>query len=154
MIARARGNAANYPNVEFRLGRIEQLSVSDGFVDLVISNCVINLLPEKSNAFREAFRVLVPGGRLRISDTVPMAEIPDELAGAVADLWACCVAGAVPLAEYITAIAAAGFVDVQVLDRRSELPAVVDQTQLAGVPIERLRGLVETVTVRAVKPTI
>jgi SAM-dependent methyltransferase len=150
MVGRARANAIGHSNVEFRLGRIEHLPVADASVDLVISNCVINLVTDKLQVFRDAFRVLKRGGRLRVSDTVLVRDLPPEIAASAA-LWACCIVGAVPLAEYVAVIGTAGFTDVRVLYRRAELPAIEVQQELGGVPVERLRGLVESVTVCAIK---
>ena len=115
MIARARANAdeAGVANVEFRLGEIEHLPVSDGTVDAVISNCVINLSPEKPRVYREAFRVLKPGGRLAVSDVVATAEMP---ASARADLagYTGCVSGAAPVAELREMLAAVGFEEIEI----------------------------------------
>lgn len=115
MLDRARANAQRLgvTNVEFRLGEIEHLPVADASVDVIISNCVINLSPDKPAVFREAFRVLKPGGRLSVSDILADRPLPETLR---ADLesWASCVSGAVPAADYVAALEAAGFVDVRV----------------------------------------
>ena len=115
MVSRARDNArkVNASNVEFRLGEIEHLPVADASVDAILSNCVINLSPDKPAVFREAFRVLRPGGRLAISDVVATGPIPVELQTQAAAL-AGCVSGAAPLADVRAMLAAAGFVDVEV----------------------------------------
>jgi len=115
MVSRARGNARKIEatNVEFRLGEIEHLPVADRTVDAIMSNCVSNLSPEKLAVFREAHRVLVPGGRLAISDVVAIAPIPVELQTQAAAL-AGCISGAAPLAEVEAMLAEAGFVDVRV----------------------------------------
>ncbi|MGE0867552.1 MAG: arsenite methyltransferase [Kofleriaceae bacterium] len=115
MVARARDNARKVKatNVEFRLGEIEHLPVADDSVDAILSNCVINLSPEKAAVFGEAFRVLRPGGRLAISDVVATAAIPPELqsqAGALAG----CIAGAAHIDDVRAMLKAAGFVDVEV----------------------------------------
>src|SRR4030042_860686 len=95
MVDRARENArkGNYGNVEFRLGEIENLPVANNYVDVIISNCVINLSPDKDRVFQEAFRILKPGGRLMVSDIVLMNELPDSIKNSVA-AYIGCVAGA------------------------------------------------------------
>ncbi len=122
MVEKARSIARGhgYHNVEFRLGEIESLPVGDQSVDAVISNCVINLAPDKSKVFREAWRVLKPGGRLTVSDIVSEGALPDELKSN-ADAWACCIAGALEHQEYLGAIKEAGFRDVQVLSSKEFL---------------------------------
>jgi arsenite methyltransferase len=113
MIALARANAAKLgaSNVEFRLGEIEHLPLADASIDVIISNCVINLAPDKDQVFREAFRVLRPGGRLQVSDMVWTKAAPDELKHDM-EQWAGCVAGALLEADYLAKIEAAGFSDV------------------------------------------
>jgi len=115
MLARARENAVKggYDNVEFRLGEIEHLPVLDATVDVVISNCVINLVPDKNVAFAEAFRVLKPGGRLMVHDIVLEAELPAAIRESAA-AYANCVAGAMLREEYLAAIRDAGFENVEV----------------------------------------
>jgi ubiquinone/menaquinone biosynthesis C-methylase UbiE len=103
-------------NVEFRRGQIEQLPVTDGTVDVAISNCVINLSPDKSAVFSELFRVLKPGGRVSLSDIVTEGEFSAEQR-ADADLWAECVSGAIEAQAYADLLAKAGFADVQVVDK-------------------------------------
>jgi SAM-dependent methyltransferase len=114
MIEKARRNKAKIgaENVEFRLGEIEHLPVADDTVDVIISNCVINLSPDKSQVFRDAYRVLRPGGRLAVSDIVTNGPLPDAVKQNMA-AWAGCVAGALEADDYIAAIEEAGFVDVE-----------------------------------------
>jgi len=114
MIERARANKARLgaENVEFRLGEIEHLPVADNTVDVIISNCVINLSPDKPQVFREAFRVLRPGGKLAVSDIVTDGPLPQAVKSSLS-AWAGCVAGALDVKEYIGAIEAAGFVGVE-----------------------------------------
>ncbi len=109
-LARHNAEAVGASNVRFRLGEIEDIPFADGTFDVIISNCVINLSTDKPQVFREAFRVLKPGGRLRVSDMVLTADLPT---GERADLeaWAGCVAGALPVEEYLGHIEAAGFID-------------------------------------------
>jgi SAM-dependent methyltransferase len=116
MIERARANAAkgDYPNVEFRLGEIEHLPVADASVDLIISNCVVNLSPDKPQVFREALRVLKPGGRLLVSDLVLTRPLSPALQKNV-DLYVGCVAGASLRDDYLRMMREAGFADVQVV---------------------------------------
>lgn len=112
-------------NVEFRKGQIEQMPVADASVDVIISNCVINLSADKDAVFREAYRVLKPGGRLAVSDVVTRGVVPDEFRKAL-DLWAGCLSGALDEADYVGRLRAAGFTDIQ----------VVDPTALQGQEIE------------------
>src|SRR3954453_2290667 len=115
MLKKARDNAAKLGanNVEFRLGEIEHLPVADNTADVVISNCVINLVPDKAQVYREAFRVLKPGGRLAISDVVNIAPLPAELA-ADPKLLCGCIGGAAPARQVEAWLSEAGFVDVRV----------------------------------------
>jgi arsenite methyltransferase len=117
MLDRARENArkGNYENVEFRLGEIENLPVADDHADIIISNCVINLSPNKRRVFQEAFRVLKPGGRLMVSDIVLLKELPDEVRSSVA-AYIGCLAGAVSKKDYLGAIEEAGFQETKVID--------------------------------------
>ena len=112
MIDKARANQARmgFANVEFRLGEIEHLPVADNSVDVIISNCVINLSPDKPQVFREAFRVLKPGGKLAISDVVTDGPLPDVIKESL-KAWAGCVAGAMDVHDYLAAMREIGFVD-------------------------------------------
>ncbi len=110
-LARENARKVGATNVRFKLGEIEDLPLADSSVDVIISNCVINLSPDKPQVFREAARVLKPGGRLRVSDMVWLGERPADAQGA--ESWAGCVAGALPLEEYLAAIRAAGFVNAR-----------------------------------------
>ena len=116
MVSRARKNAAkgDYNNVEFRLGEIENLPVADASVDVVISNCVINLAPDKTRVFNEVFRVLKSGGRVMVSDIVLLKPLPDSIRNSV-EAYVACIAGAALKDEYLGAIEAAGFEDITVL---------------------------------------
>lgn len=113
MIALARKNAGKVgaTNVEFRLGEIEHLPIETGTIDVIISNCVINLSPDKDQVFREAFRALKPGGRLQVSDIVWTKPVPEEMKHDM-EKWAGCIAGAMLESDYLASITAAGFTDV------------------------------------------
>jgi len=115
MIQRARENAARagLGNVEFRLGEIEHLPVADGTVDVVLSNCVINLSPDKAAVLADAWRVLKPGGRLAVSDVVATGTIPAAVRDDL-DLHCSCVAGAISRADYEASLTAAGFTDIRI----------------------------------------
>ena len=119
MIERARANAAKlgFTNVEFRLGEIEDLPVEEGTVDVAISNCVLNLVPDKGRAFAEIYRVLRPGGSFTISDVVATGELPESIRQA-AELYAGCVAGAMEQSAYLDVIRRAGFENVRVVKER------------------------------------
>ena len=112
-LARANARKVNATNVEFRLGEIEHLPVADGSVDVILSNCVINLSPEKQAVFDEAFRVLRVGGRLAISDVVAIAALPDELKNEAAAVCGC-IGGAAPLEEVKAMLAKAGFKSIAI----------------------------------------
>lgn len=130
MLALANKNKAKLgaENVEFRKGEIEALPVESNTVDIIISNCVINLSPDKDAVFREAFRVLKPGGRFAVSDVVTEGEIPPQLR---ADLnaWAECITGAIDKIEYLGKLRQAGFIDIQI---ESETPYGVDDAMPDG----------------------
>jgi ubiquinone/menaquinone biosynthesis C-methylase UbiE len=117
MLEKARENAQkdNINNIEFRLGEIENLPVADGVIDIIISNCVINLSTDKGKVFSEAFRVLKPGGRIMVSDIVLTRELPDIIRENVS-AYVGCIAGAVIKEDYLEAIRKAGFTDVKILE--------------------------------------
>lgn len=116
MVSKASENAekGGYKNVEFRLGTIEELPLESSSVDVIISNCVINLSPDKAQVFREAYRVLKPGGRLMVSDIVLKRELPERLKDSI-EAYVGCLAGALKEEEYLSAIEAAGFQEVRVI---------------------------------------
>jgi SAM-dependent methyltransferase len=148
MVSKARANATQLAlaNVEFRLGEIERLPVADATIDVILSNCVINLSPDKAAVFREAFRVLAPGGRLAISDVVSTGRLPDELADDLSALTGC-VAGAADAETLRRLLTEAGFADVQItVDERSR---EFIRNWLPGSGVERY---VASATVEATKP--
>ncbi len=162
MIERARGNAAsgNYTNVEFRFGKIEELPIDDGTVDAVISNCVINLSPDKARTFAEAYRVLKPGGRLMVSDIVLLSEIPESIRNSAKALVSC-LGGAVMRDEYLRLIEEAGFEGTKVIDEMvfpvSETSNVPTESVCCGPEVSeddiaRAEGQAVTVKVLAWKP--
>ena len=124
MIEKARENAqkGNYQNVEFRLGEIENIPAADNSVDAVISNCVINLSPDKGRVFQETFRVLKPGGRLMVSDIVLLKELPEFIRDSIV-AYVGCISGAMLKDDYVGAIRKAGFQEVKIID---EAPFPID----------------------------
>jgi arsenite methyltransferase len=157
MIGRARVNAAKlgYRNVEFRLGEIEHLPVQDDAVDVVISNCVLNLVPDKAKAFAETFRVLRPGGHFCVSDIIATGTLPEGIRKA-AGLYVGCVAGAMPEADYLAVIGEAGFGDVRIVERKPiALPDEVLREHLPDAEVSAFRASgveVLSVTVLGTKP--
>lgn len=163
MVEKARKNArkSNYDNVEFRLGEIENLPVADSHVDVIISNCVINLSPDKERVFKEAFRVLKPGGRLMVSDIVLVDELPDSIKGSVA-AYISCLAGAAMKDDYIRAIESAGFKQISIVDEKSfpagytsSDPTVQRLIRNSGIPradLKKLKSSVRSISIHAVKP--
>jgi SAM-dependent methyltransferase len=130
-----------YENVEFKLGEIENLPVEDNSIDLIISNCVINLTPDKIKAYGEAFRVLKPSGRILVSDLITDGFIPDEIRESF-QAWSNCIAGALEKQEYIDAIKNAGFRDVEIKSEKLFTEPDMD---------ERLVGKIVSVQIKALK---
>jgi len=159
MLEKARENVekGNYRNVEFRLGEIENLPVADNSVDVVISNCVINLAPDKGRVFKEAYRVLKPGGRLMVSDIVLLKELPGFIKNSIA-AYIGCVAGAIQ--KYIGAMEAAGFQETGVIDEASVKWIGDDATaktfsESLKIPPEELKEIASSiisVRVHGIKP--
>lgn len=139
MLSNARENAekGNYENVEFRLGEIENLPVADNSIDLIISNCVINLSPNKKRVFKEAFRVLKPGGRMMVSDIVLLDELPQFIKESVA-AYVGCISGAIIKDEYIKSIKEAGFQDVNILEETIFPVDLMPNDPTAKVVIDKL----------------
>ncbi|HXC30216.1 MAG TPA: arsenite methyltransferase [Stellaceae bacterium] len=148
MLAKARANAAaiGVANVEFRLGELEHLPVADNTADVIISNCVINLVPDKAQVFREAFRVLKPGGRIAVSDVVNTAPLSDKLRADPALLCGC-IGGAVPAAQIGAWLAEAGFIEVRVEEKPESRELI--QGWAPGMGIE---NHVVSATIEARKP--
>jgi SAM-dependent methyltransferase len=163
MLDKARGNArkGGYGNVEFRLGEIENLPVADRTADVIISNCVINLSPDKERVFREAFRVLKPGGRLMVSDIVLLSRLSAALKEFI-EAYVGCVAGAVMKEDYLRAIREAGFENIKIVGETtfpiSDLlnhPAVQERLGQAGhleEQVEEISSSIASIKVSAVKP--
>jgi SAM-dependent methyltransferase len=145
MIRRARENAEklNYHNVEFRQGDIEDLPVSDNSVDVVVSNCVLNLVPDKPKVFSEIMRVLRPGGHFSISDIVLAGELPDALRNA-AEMYAGCVSGAIQKEEYLEIIRQAGFENLSVQKQKPIL--IPDEILLEYLSPEELKTFLDSKT--------
>jgi len=163
MIEKARENVQKdgYKNVEFRLGEIENLPAADNSVDVVISNCVINLSPDKKGVFLEAFRVLKPGGRLMISDTVLLKELPDFIKNSV-EAYIGCLSGAMMRDEYVGAIKAAGFQEVRIIDETSfpiecmandpTAKAIMENLNILPEKVKEVASSVISIKVYAAKP--
>jgi SAM-dependent methyltransferase len=157
-LARANQRKAGVENVEFLKGEIEQIPLPDSSVDVIISNCVINLSADKGRVLREAFRVLKPGGRLAVSDIVVVGEVPAEIRRSV-ELWMGCVAGALEFDEYRAALARAGFEAIDLEPTR--VYRVEDARELlAGAGIDanaiapEVDGKFMSAFVRARKPAV
>lgn len=148
MITKSRRNAdqAGIGNVDFRLGELENLPVADGIVDVIISNCVINLSPEKERVFSEAFRVLKPGGRLAVSDVVATAELPADIKNDMA-FYTGCIAGASSIRKLESMLAGAGFRDIQIKPKAGSREFIRN-----WMPDSRIEDYVVSATIEAVKP--
>ena len=150
MITKARQNKAKggYTNVEFRLGEIESLPVADGSVEVILSNCVINLSPDKAKVLREAFRVLKPGGRLAIADIVALAPVPENIRKDV-ELYTACAAGAAFVEDVKAMLKVAGFDDIRI-----ELNAESRELILEYFPGRGLENYFASATIEALKPDV
>ncbi len=148
MIGKSRQYAdkAGFGNVEFRLGEIENLPVADAIVDVIISNCVINLSPEKERVFGEAFRVLRPGGRLAISDIVATAELPEDLKKDMS-LYTGCMAGASSIDELESMLHRIGFEGIDIRSKDESKEFIRD-----WAPGHRIEDYVVSATIEAIKP--
>ncbi|MGL1934287.1 MAG: arsenite methyltransferase [Fibrobacterales bacterium] len=148
MVSKARANAdkLGHSNVDFRLGEIEHLPVADSVVDVIISNCVINLSPEKLQVFKEAYRVLKPGGRLAISDVVATAKMPEKVKGDMA-LYTGCIAGASPISDIEAMLKDAGFENISIKPKDESREFIRN-----WVPEGAMEDYVVSATIEAVKP--
>lgn len=163
MIEKARTNAKKnrYDNVEFRLGEIENLPVADNSVDVIISNCVINLSPDKKQVFKEAYRVLKPGGRLMVSDIVLLHKLPDFIKKSVA-AYVGCVAGASMKETYIQLIKSAGFKSIKILNATNypiefvaddpNAKPIIDKLNISQSKIKKAVNFVASIKVLGIKP--
>jgi len=149
MISKARANAAkgNFKNVEFMLAEIENIPVPDNTADVVISNCVINLSPEKQKVFNESFRVLKAGGRLAITDNIATSELPEEIKNSL-EHYSECISGAALIGDLEDMLKAAGFVKIKIkpIDKRKKL---VNK----GAQGNNINDFIVSVTIEAVKPS-
>ena len=148
MISKARSNAVkgNYQQVEFRLGEIEHMPVANEIVDVIISNCVINLSPDKRQVFSEAFRVLKPGGRLAISDVVASTEMPENMKNDLA-LYSGCMAGASLITDLQDILESCGYEQIQIAPKDSSKEFIKDWAPGSGV-----EDYVLSATIEAIKP--
>ncbi|MEE9520154.1 MAG: arsenite methyltransferase [Dehalococcoidales bacterium] len=163
MIEKARANAqkSDYQNVEFRLGEIENIPAADNSVDVVISNCVINLSPDKGRVFQEMFRVLKPGGRLMVSDIVLLKELPDFIKDSIA-AYVGCISGALMKDDYIEAIGKAGFQKVKIIDEAPfpidciandpTAKAIIKEMNIPPDEIKDITNSVLSIKVQGIKP--
>jgi arsenite methyltransferase len=163
MIEKARDNAkkGTYTNVEFRLGEIEHLPAADNSVDAVISNCVINLSPDKRRVFAETFRALKPGGRLMISDIVLLKELPDFIKNSI-EAYIGCVSGALLKDEYLMSIKEAGFQDVKIMGETAfpmefmtndpTVKELIEHLRILPEKVEEVAESIRSIRVYGVKP--
>jgi len=148
MVSKARKNAENadYSNVEFRLGEIENLPVADAVVDVIISNCVINLSPEKQRIFQESFRVLKSGGRLAISDVVATTELPEKLKNDM-NLFTGCISGASSITDIEKMLKDAGFDEIEIKPKDESRDFIQN-----WVPDSTIEDYIVSATIEAIKP--
>jgi SAM-dependent methyltransferase len=163
MVEKAKQNAkkGKQQNVEFRLGEIEALPVESASADIAISNCVINLSPEKEKVFQEAFRVLKPGGRLAVSDIVLLKALPEKIKKSI-EAYVGCLAGAIQKEEYLQAIKAAGFQAVKInsednfpvefMANDPQAKAIIDNLKISLSELQEIGNAVVSIKVAAVKP--
>ena len=154
-LARSNQRQAGVTNVEFLEGSIDAIPLPDASVDVIISNCVINLAADKDRVLREAFRVLKPGGRFAVSDVVVLGEVPEEVRRSM-ELWIGCIAGALSDSQYTAKLAAAGFTDISVEQWRVYEPAdareVLSRANLSADAVDAAKGKFASAFIRASKP--
>ncbi|HLF52924.1 arsenite methyltransferase [Flavobacterium sp.] len=163
MVEKANKNAkkGNYTNVEFKVGEIENLPIENETVDLIISNCVINLSNQKEQVFKEAFRVTKPNGRIMISDIILLSELPDYVKNSVEGHIAC-LSGAVKKDDYINAITKAGFTNVNI-DKQTSFPIelmltdpiaqkIISDNNLSEIEIKDIANSIASISISAKKP--
>jgi arsenite methyltransferase len=150
MVAKARelAKTEEYSNIEFRLGEIENLPVADSSVDVIMSNCVINLSPGKDRVFREAFRVLRPGGRLAISDVVATAPLPEAVRNNLA-LYSSCIGGAITITEIETMLGESGFQNIRIQPRDESREFIRE-----WAPGLKIEDYIASAIIEAVKPDV
>ncbi|UGV41885.1 arsenite methyltransferase [Methanococcoides orientis] len=168
MIDKATENASkgDYTNVEFRLGDIEDLPVTDNSIDVVISNCVINLSPSKDKVFREIFRVLKEGGRFIISDIALLSPIPDRIRES-AEAYISCISGAILKKDYLAIIKRSGFADIEIIEETTypfdlivamispdEMSSILKDMNLSMEEAEEMTGSVVSIEVGGTKPSL
>ena len=163
MVEKARANArkGNYSNIDFRQGELENMPVADNYIDIVISNCVINLVPDKRRVFKEVFRVLKPGGRLAVSDIVLLKELPDFVKMST-EAYIGCLAGAIMKDSYIEAMRSAGFQNILIADESSFPieclifdgvgPGFIDMPKTSPQQLKEVEESIASIKVVAVKP--
>ncbi|MBY9079326.1 arsenite methyltransferase [Paenibacillus sp. HN-1] len=149
MVSRARSNAdkGKFNNTDFRLGEIEHIPVADHSVNVIISNCVINLSPDKQQVFHEAYRVLESGGRLAISDIVTTAELPADIKNDMADYYSGCISGASPVQELEEMLRSSGFVDISI-EPKDESRSFIKE----WVPGTNIEQYIVSAVIKAIKP--
>lgn len=164
MIEKARENVkkGNYENIDFRLGEIEDLPVADNSVDVVISNCVINLSLAKRRVFQESFRVLKPGGRMVISDIVLLKKLPDFIKNSI-EAYIGCLSGAMMKDEYIRIIEETGFTDLKIMKENPfpvvfmfndpTVKSIIRDSKIPARKLNEIANSVASITVKGVKPT-
>ena len=159
--ARAQARKGGYTNIDFRQGDLENMPVADDYVDVVLSNCVINLVPNKTRAFKEAFRVLKPGGRLAVSDIVLIKELPDFVRSST-EAYIGCLAGAVMKDDYLGTIRSVGFQDIKVEDESSfpieclvdssSGPGLLEASNVSADDLKKASESVSSIKISAAKP--